>query len=91
MRPEVPDELMRLMVSRPDIVRARLLTDRDIEHYKLVRNAKGLTSAGLSVATGISPQNASTSLCRLYNRGYLDRENIGSESGGDEFLYKTAL
>jgi predicted transcriptional regulator len=54
----------------------------------IVLEPDGVGSAHVSNILEISIQSASIRLKTLYEKGYVTREEIASESGGIEFIYK---
>lgn len=90
----MPDKkLMKLMVEVPGVIRGIYLTDPQIEVFDIVKatDRLGVTSAWLSEYMDISVQSASGRLAALEKKKYLTRINEGAESGGDEYVYHSAI
>ncbi|MCP4984579.1 MAG: hypothetical protein GY928_00545 [Colwellia sp.] len=72
-------------------IRELLLTKHQISLIKLIQHLETMTTSMLSEIKGVSAQNASAKLKRLYFSGYLDRIEETAESGGFEFVYSIKL
>jgi len=57
------------------------------ELLDFVLRQKGVSTANVAKALGISVQNASTRLKKLANEGLIIRSEVSSPTGGIEFLY----
>ena len=76
------------MLSLPDIVRRLTLSDYQINLVRLVqKQGFGLTTEALSYEYNITTQNASSQLRKLWERGYLNRVNVGDGTGGTVYKY----
>lgn len=69
-----------------------ILGDRLTESMKKIFNFiylnKKNTTSEVAVALNLSVQNASTQLKKMYEQGYVMRQEEVAESGGKEFFYK---
>jgi predicted transcriptional regulator len=79
--------LMAAMVYKREMLIAICMSDRDAEIIKYIRDQDSATSATVAKKFNISVPNAAVSMKRLFEVGYLSRSDIGSKSGGKEFLY----
>lgn len=69
----------------------QLLLNRDqIDLVEYVAECGTLRASLLSHVEGISIQNASSKLNRLYTGGYLERTETSADSGGIEYFYSIA-
>ena len=82
---EIMNEIVRL---RKKVIDFELtpLNKRILEH---IRINEAYTSYDLSEWHGNSVQSASIMLKRLFDRGYLNREQVLQETGGYEFAYSS--
>lgn len=85
--------LMRLMIDTPNFIREKLLTDKEIKLFKIVegRGIIGISSMSLSCMRNIPTRTASTQLKDLYDKKYLTRKEVDSDSGGIVYVYRTAI
>ncbi len=88
----IDKKFRRLMVDCPSIVRASILTDKQIEMVRLVhRLPTPIYSRDVADRLGMSIQNSSTQLNRLAKAGYVSRHKVISKTGGIEFEYLPTL
>jgi len=84
----LPDDKIRsLIFNELDRIKDLLLTKSDIELIEHIKNKRGVSAADISEHKGVSMQNASTKLKRLFDQGYLIRRELNSISGGIEYIY----
>jgi predicted transcriptional regulator len=86
------------MISDDDIRRAYFENIERVKslniswHQKVilltVNKEQGVTSSTLSEIMQIPVESTSTKLKRLYEKGYLSRAEVVSDSGGIEYIYK---
>jgi predicted transcriptional regulator len=79
------------MIEHPEIVRAAVLTDKQIEIVKYVNSYASVSSPHVAERFDMSVANASTQLKRLVKRGYLGRHAEAAPSGGVEYAYYGVL
>ena len=77
-----------VMVGDSGYIRNLLLTGSQIDTVRWVGGRKFATAADLSLVLGVSIQNASSKLNRLYKSGYLERLTTSAKSGGIEHIYR---
>lgn len=88
----IDKKFRRLMLDLPEVVRASILGDREIEIAKLVhRLPTPIYSRDIADILNISVQNASTQLNRLVTAGYASRHKVTAQSGGIEYQYLPTL
>ena len=68
-------------------IRAMLLNSDQVELVEYVKKCGTLRASLLSHIKGVSIQNASSKLNRLYTGGYLERTETSADSGGIEYFY----
>lgn len=85
MEKEVRKAVMRGDSSE---IRGLLLTDSQIDTVKWVYKKDCATAAELAKLMGVSIQNASGKLNRLYRAGYLERLTVNAKTGGIEHVYR---
>jgi len=78
----------QVMAGDSNAIRDLLLTVAQIKLVKWVAANDVSTAAQLAQRLGVSIQNASSKLNRLYRAGYLERLTTSAESGGIEFVYR---
>ena len=71
-------------------IRKLLLNSDQIDLVEYVEECVTLRATLLSHVEGISIQNASSKLNRLYSGGYLERTETSADSGGIEYFYSIA-
>ena len=83
------NELRGLMVQCPTAIRNVLLTEHQVALYDKIKDHgnAGMTTHELVGIQGISPENASAKLRRMFRLGYLNRTEALQPSGGTEFIY----
>lgn len=86
-------QLMKLILDDPALIRDKLLTFSQVKIFNIIkgRGCIGISSYSLSDILNISIQSASIRLAKLYQKKYLNRFEVDSESGGIEYVYKTAI
>lgn len=80
--------LRKMFVEFPERVREIALTDGELKAVKFLRNFNRfdpLTTKKLSNALEITTQHASAYLSSLHRKGYTERRQVVSESGGYEY------
>jgi len=83
--------VMTHMLSIPDLVRRKQLSDSQINLVRYVQiQILGLTASTLSDDYGISTQSASARLKALWLKGYLSRIDVGDGTGGVVYEYWVA-
>lgn len=60
---------------------------KELLDFVLSQKEKGVSTANVAKALGISVQNASTRLKKLSNEGLIMRSEVSSLTGGIEFIY----
>lgn len=87
---QVQDDAIRAAVMNGggEKIRALILNNSQIYVVNLVNSEKEMTASTLSVALGISIQNASQKLKTLWRRGYIDCYARSAETGGTEYVYQ---
>lgn len=84
----IDKKFRRLMLDCPDVVRASVLSGKQLEIAQLVHRLPApIYSRDIADKMNISVQNASTQLSRLVKAGYLNRIEVTAISGGKEFEY----
>jgi len=78
---------MQVLRGKSDQIRTLLLTKDQIKLVKYVARFKWVKAFVISEREGISVQNASGKLNRLYQAGYLQRYSMSAKSGGLEYIY----
>lgn len=81
------DYIRELYMQRPALMASLKITEREGAIIHFVRKERKATAAQVADEFGISIQNASTSLKRLYEKGYLSRGELTHETGGIEYSY----
>jgi hypothetical protein len=71
-------------------IRALLLNSNQLDLVARVKRVDTLRASLLSHSDGVSIQNASSKLNRLYSTGYLKRTETSADSGGLEYFYSIA-
>jgi len=66
---------------------AMKISGREREILGYVRRTHGVSSKDVADVYGVSVQNASTTLKRLLEKGYLKRVEILATTGGLEYIY----
>lgn len=84
-------DLRNAIVEDPEGVKYLLLSSHAARLVKWIIKNGSITARELSDGAEISLQNASAQLSRLYSRGYLKRKEYLSQSGGIEYIYKSAI
>ena len=84
-------ELRRACVEDPLGVRRLLLSPFLAGLMEWIIKRGHITTKELSGRSAIGIQNASTQLKKLHSLGYLERKRITSESGGIEYIYRSAI
>jgi DNA-binding MarR family transcriptional regulator len=86
-------KLKRLIVTDPGLVRDALLTEDQAHVVKTIMeyDYPTISTKELSEIKGISIQNASSQLAKLWRKGYLKREERICESGGIVYRYSSAI
>ena len=81
--------IRKLMLECPNFVREAVITDNQIDLYKLVKGygLSGMTSRQLADHKSIPVQNASMALRNLAKKKYLRKVECVSESGGIEYTF----
>lgn len=88
----IDKKFRKLMLECPEVVRASVLSETQIEIARLVhRLPTPIYSRDIADRMGISIQNASTQLKRLARSGYVSRHEVISKTGGIEFEYLPTL
>ena len=85
------NELRRIIFRYNILITKMMLTNHQVKLIKYVIKSQITTSKEVSKKIKISVQNASGQLNALYKKGYLERYEQDSETGGTEYLYKFAL
>lgn len=81
------DDIRKLLLLRLTDVKSVMLSHQSVEIIVWLKD-KPRASAHLSKRLKLSVNNASTRLKNLHARGYLDRVEIKSLSGGIEYSYQ---
>jgi predicted transcriptional regulator len=81
------DELRKLLLTHRNRVAGLKLSGREYDVFWLAVSRMGVTAPYLATRWDISVQNATTTLARMFQKGYLIRSNIGDPSGGIMFEY----
>lgn len=86
-------QLMTLILENQQLVRSKLLTENQIKIFNMIKDMGrvGISSYSLADKLLISVQSASSRLKIMYEKEYLTRTEVVAESGGIEYVYKTAL
>jgi len=88
----IDKKFRRLMIDHPEIVRASILTDRQIEIARMVHEMPTpIYSRDIADRLNISVQNASVQLANLVKAGYAKRYEVVSKTGGIEHEYLPVL
>lgn len=83
------DNIRKTILENHSTIKELMLSDRQIEIIKSA--GLGLTSIMIAGCYDITINNASSQLKKLYDKGYLSREEFISESGGIEYIYKRRI
>lgn len=81
------DYIRELYMQTPALMAYLKITEREGAIIHFVRKERDATSVMVADEFGLSIQNASTSLKRLHEKGYLFRKEISHETGGIEYSY----
>ena len=82
------EELQRAILNGySDDVRRQLLNSRQLMLLKTIANTEYYTAAELTKVDNIYIQAANSRLRTLYDKGYLNRTNMGAATGGIEYYY----
>jgi predicted transcriptional regulator len=84
-------EIRKAIIEDPEYVRYIMLSDRRAKLMRMIIKKGSINSAQLSEKWKISPQNASRQLYELFSMGYLKRADVAPETGGIEYIYKSAV
>lgn len=83
----VDSEFKKQMINHRDYIKNFLLTDKQIKILDIIEKLQVVDSTTLSKILGVSLQNASSTLYVLYEKTYLNREDVGCPSGGSQYQY----
>lgn len=84
----IENEIRRaVLAGKSEFVRGLLLNDSQVELVRAIESTGSMDTATLAKQLGVSLQNASAKLHRLYTAGYLHRKMVSAESGGIEYVY----
>lgn len=83
----IDSELRTLILKHRTRIKELMICDAHIELLGMAKN--GIKSAELASLYGISVQNASGRLNKLFYKGYLKRIEELAPSGGIEYTYQT--
>jgi DNA-binding MarR family transcriptional regulator len=81
------DALRKFLEAHQELVKRLILSATQYRLLQLVRKMKCVESPDIAKVLGISLQNASRQLTVLWEKGYLEREDVGSPSGGSLYQY----
>ncbi len=76
------------MIEYNTYIRDNLPTQKQIELLQYVQRYGPVTSSAVADSLDISLQSATQRLKLLYSKGYLNRYNVGSPSGGTLYKYE---
>lgn len=84
---DVSAEFRAMLISNRVLIKKLLPTDKQVKLLDLIRKRKRVDSHELANILGISLQNASRQLAVLWEKTYLQREDVGDPSGGSMYQY----
>lgn len=84
-------DLKRLIITDLNYVKSLLLSEHLIEIFNMVERSRTMIAVQLSMELDISIQNSSSKLNKLFAKGYLERKEIVSTTGGIEYIYKSCI
>ncbi len=84
-------KIRKAIINENEDVRYLMISNHAAKLMKWIIDSGSVTSAEFSEGAEISIQNASRQLNALYNKNYLTRKEVISESGGIEYIYKSAI
>jgi len=84
-------KLKRLIVTNPSLVRDAMLTEDQAVKMIMEYEYPTIGTKELAELRGISIQNASAQLSKLWRKGYLNRAERICESGGIIYRYSSAI
>ena len=89
--PQLLVQLKQLERTRPHLIRQLdRLSEAELRLFRLLEKQGPMASPDVQMKLGISTVNASTRLKRLFDRGYLAREQAVDPTGGKVFIYRIA-
>ena len=83
--PQEINYVRRFMLNNIHEVKRILPTEQQIKIIKLT--SETLTAPELAKKIGITIPHASMQLAKLWRRGWLERSDIGNETGGTMYIY----
>lgn len=78
-----------VMAGRQSAVRELIINDDQIDLIRRIGQQRKITAAELANEDGLTIQNASSSLERLHQSGYLVRRSVGRSSGSIVYVYES--
>lgn len=76
-----------LMKTYPEFMRNIRLTEGEIKILDIVKSSNRITAPELAHAISVSLQNAGAKLKKLFDKGYLSREQEADPTGGIIYIY----
>ena len=83
--------LMKLFMHNPELYRELCLSPFQTRIIFYIIKHGPTLSKDVAYKFGLSIQHSSTTLTKLYKKGYLYRSNVGDETGGKEYEYISFL
>jgi len=78
----------QILAGNGSDIRALLLTKQQRYLVYHIRKQGNVTTVEIAKHKGVSVQNASSKLQKLYLKGYLKRDALTADSGGIKYVYK---
>lgn len=75
------------MLMNRDFIKDNMLSSHELKIYNSLKRRQEITAPELCERDGISVQNATTKLKKIYAKGYFSRIDIGDPSGGSLYKY----
>lgn len=83
----VSAEFRAMLVENRSLIKRLLLTDRQVKLLDLVKERRCVSAPEIAKLLDISLQNASRQLTVLWEKTYLQREDVGDPTGGSMYQY----
>lgn len=83
----VSAEFRVMLVENRALIKRLLLTDRQAKLLDLVKERHGVSAPEIAKLLNISLQNASRQLAVLWEKTYLQRDDVGDPTGGSLYQY----
>lgn len=83
----VSAEFRSMLIENRTLIKRLLLTDRQVKLLDIVKRYGCVDAPQIAKLLNISLQNASRQLVVLWEKTYLQREDVGDPTGGSMYQY----